>query len=205
MITQKNLNRASRKPLALVASFAVPVLAVGAFAGSASAGIQPSFVSFECNDSGDVDGPFIVVDVPANPPGPDSDPNALAGAKADVLVFSGDVVDEYLAEEELSPYAMEEGVDPGDSATIEVGTGLFTVVLDFPPGYKDVAPTASPNVDLLEIVAVACGKKPNIKIDIVTPPLPKTGGETEPALVIAPIALLAGGALLMVRRRFAAA
>lgn len=205
MIIQKNPSRTLRRPLALAASFVAPAIALAAFAGPASAGTGPSFVSYECSDSGDVDGPFLVVDVPDKKIDLLSDPEALAGSKADVLVFSGDVVDEYLEEEELTPYAMEEGVDRGDSATIEVGTGLYTVVLDFPPGYKELAPTASPNVDLLEIVAVSCGKKPNIKIDVVTPPLPKTGGDSDLALVIAPIAVLAGGALLALRRRFAAA
>lgn len=208
MIIQENLNRASRKPLALVASFAVPVLVVGAFAGSASAGSSPTFgdfVSYECSDSGDVEGPYLVVDVPEGTPGPDSDPTILAGPKPDILVFAGLVADEYLAEAELDPYTVVEGADTGESSLIEVEPGSYTVVLDYPPGYKELAPTASPNIDQIDFANVSCGKKPRVKVNVTTPPLPKTGGGTEPALVIAPIALLAGGALLVVRRRFAVA
>lgn len=208
-----NTSQQSKLRRTLLAAAVVSPLALALATGSAVSAKKviatPASADYECQNSESSDAPFIVATAPIldNEPATEIDP--LAGPQVQVLVFQGNVgaafLDETLTDE---PFAVSaDKISDGESIEIEVPQGLYTVVFDLPKYYKDNGPDAAPDwkLDAVDTVYVNCGGGPNFDFDlnVSVKPLPKTGAGLNPALVLAPITMLAGAALIMVRRRLA--
>lgn len=212
-MTINNLRSSKLRRTLLVAAALSPVAVVLATGGAVSAKkiiLTPASATYECQNSDTSEAPFIVATAPVldNEPATEVDP--LAGPQVRVLVFQGNVsaafLDGTLTDEPFATGA--NNISDGESIEIEVPRGLYTVAFDMPKFYKDASPEADPDwkLDVVDTVYVSCGGgNPdfNFDLNVSVKPLPKTGAGLDPALVLAPIAVLAGAALIMVRRRLA--
>lgn len=151
------------------------------------------------------DGPVLIIDTDGDLPEPKSASasNGYDEDEFDVLIFEGDVEDDWESEDPIKTW---EQVDSG-TFYHSVDEGTYTVVIDYYPLNSEPIETGIlqrevPN-DFVEVIRVSCPtrKKPT-PTPTPAPVLPQTGSESSTLLVVAPMMVLLGGGLILARRRF---
>ena len=216
-----------RRSLLGLAIIAVPisVLSNAAVVSAGANEVQDPQVSFSCrgvfvNDEYDdnsvdpsalggiggtfYDGPVLIIDTDGDLPEPKSASasNGYDEDEFDVLIFEGDVEDDWESEDPIKTW---EQVDSG-TFYHSVDEGTYTVVIDYYPiNDLDEASVLQPQdrQDFVEVIRVSCPtRKRPTPTPTPAPVLPQTGSESSTLLVVAPMMVLLGGGLILARRRF---